>query len=262
MIRKEPKTLDGVIAECEEAERLGIANLEDLYKPKAIAIPLGEFLAKELPERESIIQPCLPKQGLMMIYAKRGVGKTYFALFLACKIASGSSFFNERWKISRKWKVLYIDGEMPANSMQERLRTLANNSCDKENLSILTRDLQMNGVMPNLATEEGQEAIEHLVEKADVVIVDNLSTLATGGKENEANSWDPIANWALRLRSIGKSIIFIHHAGKDNNQRGTSKKEDILDTVINLKHPSNYNSEEGARFEIHFEKGFNYLSFP
>jgi putative DNA primase/helicase len=254
MIRKEPKTLDGVIAECEEAERLGIANLEDLYKPKAIAIPLGEFLAKELPERESIIQPCLPKQGLMMIYAKRGVGKTYFALFLACKIASGSSFFNERWKISRKWKVLYIDGEMPANSMQERLRTLANNSCDKENLSILTRDLQMNGVMPNLATEEGQEAIEHLVEKADVVIVDNLSTLATGGKENEANSWDPIANWALRLRSIGKSIIFIHHAGKDNNQRGTSKKEDILDTVINLKHPSNYNSEEGARFEIHFEK--------
>lgn len=27
-----------------------------------------------------------------------------------------------------------------------------------------------------------------------------------------------------------------------------------MDTVINLKHPSDYNSEEGARFEIHFEK--------
>ena len=254
MTRKKPSNFDEAIAECEEAERLGITNLEDFYKPKVIAAHLGEFLSKKFSERDLIIQPCLPKQGLMMIYAKRGVGKTYFALFLACKIASGASLFNERWKVGKKWKVLYIDGEMPASSMQERLKTFANDSCDKENLSIVTRDLQVNGIMPNLATEEGQQAIEHLVEKADVVVVDNLSTLATGGKENEANSWDPIAHWALRLRSCGKSIIFIHHAGKDNNQRGTSKKEDILDTVINLKHPSNYNSEEGARFEIHFEK--------
>jgi putative DNA primase/helicase len=99
-----------------------------------------------------------------------------------------------------------------------------------------------------------QEALEPHIEKADVIIIDNLSTLSQCGKENEAASWDPIANWALRQRSCGKSIIFIHHAGKDNNQRGTSKKEDILDTVINLKHPSNYDSKEGARFEVHFEK--------
>ena len=27
-----------------------------------------------------------------------------------------------------------------------------------------------------------------------------------------------------------------------------------MDTVINLKHPSDYDSKQGARFEIHFEK--------
>lgn len=256
-IRKKPTNFDEVIAECEEAIKLGISNIDDLYNPKIIALNSKEFLSKKLPPREFIIEPCLPKQGLMMIYAKRGVGKTYFALFLAHKIATGGVLFGGRWKIPNRAKVLYIDGEMPANAMQERLKSLdsdfANNS-SSENLSIINRDLQQNGFMPNLASDEGQEALNPFVKDVDVIVVDNLSTLVRGGKENEANSWNPIAEWALGLRSQGKSVIFIHHAGKDNNQRGTSKKEDILDTVINLKHPSDYNSEEGARFEIHFEK--------
>ena len=254
MTRKRPTTFDEVIAEVNEAQSLGLSNTEELYKPKLIAIGINDFLSKKLTPREFIIQPCLPKQGLVMIYAKRGVGKTYFALSLACKIASGASLFGDKWKIEKQWRVLYIDGEMPANAMQERLKTLMVDSVENDNLSIITRDEQINGMMPNLATEEGQATLETHIQNADVIIVDNLSTLTSHGKENEAASWDPIANWALRLRSIGKSIIFIHHAGKDNNQRGTSKKEDILDTVINLKHPTDYDSKQGARFEIHFEK--------
>lgn len=254
MNRTKPQTFDEIIAEVEEMKRLGLDNVQDLYKPNLVAINCGDFLSKKFPPKEFIIQPCLPKQGLIMIYAKRGVGKTYLALSLACKIANGVSLFDDRWKVNKQWKVLYVDGEMAANEMQERLKTLLVDSYIEENLSIITREEQTNGIMPNIATEEGQAALEPHIEKADVIIVDNLSTLTKYGKENEAASWDPIAEWALKLRSRGKSIIFIHHAGKDNNQRGTSKKEDILDTVINLKNPSNYNSKEGARFEIHFEK--------
>src|SRR5262249_51339439 len=33
-----------------------------------------------------------------------------------------------------------------------------------------------------------------------------------------------------------------------------SKREDTLDVVIKLKHPSDYSPEQGARFELHFEK--------
>jgi putative DNA primase/helicase len=249
--RKKPTTFAEMEAEIEEAERLGIANLDDLYNPKLVAYTCREFLELELPPREFIISPCLPKQGLMMIYAKRGVGKTYFALLLAHKIATGEDLFDGRWKVPKKAKVLYVDGEMPANTMQDRLNkiTFAN-----DEFSIITRDKQINGFMPNLATEEGQKALEGFITDVDVIIIDNLSTLVRGGKENEANSWLSIEEWALKTRSSGKSVIFIHHAGKDNNQRGTSKKEDILDTVINLKHPPDYNSEEGSRFEVHFEK--------
>jgi hypothetical protein len=35
---------------------------------------------------------------------------------------------------------------------------------------------------------------------------------------------------------------------------GTSRREDILDTVLSLKRPDDYDPSEGARFEVHFEK--------
>jgi putative DNA primase/helicase len=35
---------------------------------------------------------------------------------------------------------------------------------------------------------------------------------------------------------------------------GTSRREDALDTVVALRRPEDYAPEQGARFEIHFEK--------
>ena len=46
----------------------------------------------------------------------------------------------------------------------------------------------------------------------------------------------------------------MHHAGKSGAQRGTSRREDVLDTVIKLQRPSDYRAEDGARFEVRFEK--------
>jgi putative DNA primase/helicase len=57
------------------------------------------------------------------------------------------------------------------------------------------------------------------------------------------------------LRRRGISVLIIHHAGKDGQQRGTSRREDVLDTSISLRRPSDYKATEGARFEIHIEKG-------
>jgi len=56
------------------------------------------------------------------------------------------------------------------------------------------------------------------------------------------------------MRRQGRAVIFLHHDGKTGKQRGSSKKEDTLDTVIWLKHPADYSTEQDARFEIHFEK--------
>ena len=41
---------------------------------------------------------------------------------------------------------------------------------------------------------------------------------------------------------------------KGGGQRGTSRKEDILNTVISLRKPPDYSPAQGARFEVHYEK--------
>lgn len=223
-------------------------------KLELCAVTLDELLKKELPPREYFLEPWLPKSGLCMVYAKRGIGKTFFALEIAMTIAAGGKFLS--YRAPQKAKVLYVDGEMPANAMQERLANIQkrlNIHPEMIDLSIITPDLQ-DGVMPNISTIEGQEALSSLVEKADLIIFDNLSTLGSSGKENEAESWAPIQAYVLGIRKHGKSVLFIHHAGKNGSQRGTSKREDILDTVITLKQPSNYQPSDGARFEVHFEK--------
>ena len=38
------------------------------------------------------------------------------------------------------------------------------------------------------------------------------------------------------------------------DQRGTSAREDIMDTVISLRRPREYSMAEGARFEVHLTK--------
>ena len=52
----------------------------------------------------------------------------------------------------------------------------------------------------------------------------------------------------------GVSVLLVHHAGTNGRQRGTSRREDALDTVIALRRQEDYSPEQGARFEIHFEK--------
>jgi hypothetical protein len=120
---------------------------------------------------------------------------------------------------------------------------------------LVTPDKQA-GAMPDLATLEGQVAVDAIIEPdTSLIIVDNLSCLVRrGGKENEAESWLNVAEWALKHRARGHSVLFVHHSGKNGQQRGTSKREDLLDTVIALKRPAEYDPVQGAVFEVHFEK--------
>ncbi len=57
-----------------------------------------------------------------------------------------------------------------------------------------------------------------------------------------------------KLGAACRAVLLIHHAGKGGQQRGTSKKEDALDSVISLQRPLGYLTSEAARFEVRFTK--------
>jgi hypothetical protein len=179
------------------------------------------------------------------------------SLGISYALACGGKFLN--WEADKPRRVLLVDGEMPAPALQERLATIIASSELKPEtgfLSIITPDLQK-GAMPDLATQEGQQAVSQIAERvgAELIVIDNLSCLVrSGGRENEAESWLSVSEWGLLQRQAGRSILFIHHSGKDGQQRGTSKREDLLDVVICLRRPPNYEPASGAVFEIRYEK--------
>ena len=213
-----------------------------------------ELLAARLQPRQMLLAPWLPEKSLCMVYAARGIGKTYLALSIAHAVASGGKLLG--WQAPKPVPVLYIDGEMPAVSLQERCSALFDRK-PAASLEFIAADLQEHGI-PDLASREFQEQINEFLPLAGgnikLVIVDNLSSLVRSGKENEAESWIPIQEWALGLKRMGVSVLFIHHASKSGTQRGTSRREDLLDTLISLRHPKGYKQSDGAVFEVNFEK--------
>lgn len=241
----------------------GIDELKKQLPQKKLhlnSIDINAFLSLEIPQKRIILSPWLPEQGLTMIHAKRGIGKTFFALTIAYAIASEGRAF--KWEAQTPKRILYLDGEMPASIMQERLamivRAAQKHPPSASYFKIITPDQQQAGIR-DLSTKEGQADINVFLHDFDVLFLDNLSTLVRNGTENEAESWMPVQEWLLWLRKHGKSVVLIHHSGKNGNQRGTSKREDILDTVITLKHPKDYSHSDGAKFEVHFEKARRFV---
>lgn len=208
--------------------------------------------------REVILDPWLHSQDLCMVFAARGVGKTHFGLSVAYAVSTAGKF--AKWSAPRPRKVLYLDGELPGGVMQKRLLM---HCPDVEPapgfLRIFTPDLLPEGqAMPDLSTLDGQDQIDAMIDDdTEVVFVDNLSAWARSGRENEAESWLPIADWILSLRRRGMAVVLIHHAGKGGQQRGTSKREDLLDVVIGLSRPADYDPSQGAVFVAEFTKARN-----
>lgn len=214
-----------------------------------------DFMSIEFPPRENLLAPWLPVQGLAMVYAPRGIGKTHFSLGVAYAVSSAGEFLG--WQATRPASVLFIDGEMPAVTLQKRI-ALINLSSQKDPAApfkIITPDLQdpLTGMI-DLSRPADQRELEPALDGVDLIVIDNLSTLCRSGKESEGEGWLPVQSWVLRQRAAGRSVLLVHHSGKNGEQRGTSRREDVLDTVIALRRPADYTPDKGANFEVHFEK--------
>ena len=128
---------------------------------------------------------------------------------------------------------LYIDGELPQNLFQQRMRKL---QISESNFYVLSSSTYGCGF--NLSEQTFQKALLDDIEnnEIDVVIFDNLASLAPGIDENSKQGYDPINQFFLQMRREGKTCIIVHHTNKSNNgeQRGTSARTDNIDIWINL----------------------------
>ncbi|MEQ1806497.1 MAG: AAA family ATPase, partial [Burkholderiaceae bacterium] len=217
-----------------------------------------ELAEYRFPERVELLGPLIHAGDLGMWFAARGVGKTQVMLSIGAALAFGGAFL--QWRAAASVGVLYLDGEMSGAVMQERVASFIPTGAGEnlvENFRLFTPDLLPEGQpLPDLSTAEGQAMVEKLIaENTRVIIIDNLSAWCRTGKENESESWTPMADWLMTLRRRGIAVLLVHHAGKNGEQRGNSKKEDPLDIVVRLRRAGDYDPKTGAAFTWTITKG-------
>jgi KaiC/GvpD/RAD55 family RecA-like ATPase len=212
--------------------------------PRRIAAPALSTAA--LPERESILDPILSTKSLALLYGPRGLGKTFVALGIAWAAASGGSFLG--WRASRPYRVVYVDGEMAAVDMKRRLALFGP---APSTLDLMLADLHP-GALPDLARQDGQLALMEAWGLPELVVLDNLSSLASF--QGDPDAWSCLQRFLILQRRLGRAMVLVHHANKKGFQRGTGRREDVLDLVIAMRRPADHAAREGARFELHFEK--------
>jgi len=219
-------------------------------------IDADQFLSVEIPPRKEIL-PWLLEQMIVLISGWRGTGKTWFGLTLFDAISRGKPF--APWPVINSVSSLYVDGEMAASELQERLRLLSKGKGPRKNPMIIYNDAYANSLgvpRANLLNEKWRDDLKSFLIENQVKVLglDNISSLAPGIDENSKKDWDPINRWLIELRFSGIASMLFHNEGKGGNQRGTSGREDNIDVSLALIQPPDYFIEQGARFIAQFKK--------
>jgi putative DNA primase/helicase len=217
----------------------------------------NDFVCLEIPAKRNFIKPWLKDNHIILISGNRGVGKSWFGLSAFDHVTQKKKF--GIWEAETSVPSLYIDGEMAAFDVQDRLKLLNPTIPSRQSPLYIYSDAFANGLgMPraNLLNDGWREAVKQFALSKNVKLIgfDNISSLAPGIDENVKFEWDPINQWLLNLRFLGISTILFHHTNKEGGQRGTSAREDNIDTSIILQRPPDYHAEEGAKFIVKFQK--------
>jgi hypothetical protein len=239
------------------ADQIPWGGAEDVQTPSLVAFSLDELRTHRFPERRVVLArgdtPILRAGHLGQIHAERGLGKTWLLQTLALVMADGSHALG--FNAPQPVRVVYVDGEMDSREIQERFAMLRNLLQVRSNatLTIVAADWQ-EAYLPRVDTAIGQALVEPFVDNADVVIFDNRSCLVDPEGEKDAAAWQPMQDYLLSLRRRGKAVLMAHHSNRMGSARGHSKAEDLLNLDIKLSRPDGYTQDQGARFEVTFDK--------
>jgi hypothetical protein len=226
----------------------------------AQATDLATFLDAPRPPREFLVEGLLRERDRLLLHGWRGLGKTWWLIWLACCLVTGRQFL--RYKVPRPASCLYVDAEMDGTELADRFRE-AMRSLQAEpqaRLRLLAfQDLPEGQPLPNLDTDQGQAAIFREIEamdRCDVVVLDNRTTLFRSDRDsNSPESWQRGQLFLQELtRRYGVACVLAHHDGKNRQQRGTSEIETVMAQCIHLTELHGGRPDAGARFKVSLTK--------
>jgi hypothetical protein len=204
------------------------------------------WTTRELEIPEPLLGEVITNTTRLFIGGETGVGKTNVGFAMAGGMSVGKGFLH--WSSSRPCRVLYIDGEMARDLVQERLRDLKRRMGvqDLPNLFVLCREdceeiarmFPDMGELKPLNSPEGQAFVLKAVDMIggiDVIVFDNRMSLLDGDMKDEV-PWTqtmPLVK-AITAKRIGQ--VWFDHMGNDTTRLyGTKTKEWQFDSVAVLE---------------------------
>jgi len=180
--------------------------------------------AEDLNERVNyLIEDFLVEQTITNIYSKAGQGKSFLALYLALKL------LDER-KISECY---YIDLDNSKKALQSR--GLDKIVVEYDNLNYIHRS-KLKETMDIIETIKHQLENPALKDLSGLLIVIDSVRDFLGGKDMlKDKDVIPLMDDLKSLREAGATIIFLHHANKENGAKGATAFIDSVDVAYQLK---------------------------
>ncbi len=223
------------------------------------------FDSIEYPKVEYILNPVFTSRSFNQVYGYYESGKTVFGLACSIAMASGQEFLG--WKSDKSVPTLYVESELTGHQFKDVRSSILQGYLDQgkkfngaNHFTLTHDDLAMAGFKYGfksiaVAKEHGKRAaidygkkgrefiLQHLkrIEKRTgqkpFYFLDNMTRLSTID-ENKATDWNPFINWGVDLKNDGFSGLFVHHANKGSDTKGSSGSSTIgrlLDTSIALR---------------------------
>jgi putative DNA primase/helicase len=208
----------------------------------------AQLMAADQPPRSDLLPPWLASDTAALVYGPAGIGKSFLALGIAWAVASGGSFLG--WRSTRPCRVLYVDGEMGAAELGNRLALFGPLP---DRLSIVPHD-RPGGARLDLGEEDGIVRLMAAWNDPQLLVLDTLSALTPSARANRnPERRDGLHCFLLHLKQSRRAVLMVDHADRRGALDGTARHASAADLVMALR-PSGPTAGGNARFEIHFEK--------
>ena len=191
-----------------------------MKNPLSLAKHVKTLDRYEAMEMESILDGFLYKTELMMLYGASGSGKSLFTFGACCAYANPDigTFLGTDVGTG---KVLYVDGEMHANTIVSRREAFQASGLENLHYLAMTEIVDEGETVDFCRDDQANELVDYVRDNGfDLVVLDSVRVLFSLRDENSVEGWRPVNHVQVRLRSADCGVILIHHANKQSFVEG------------------------------------------
>ena len=196
--------------------------LDNTFDPLSILKRGSDLMNLDI-KVEWVIDKLIPKQSIILLHGRGGIGKTWITLTLAHAVSKGLSFMGLD---TVKLPVVYVDYENSFPVLVERVK--------KIQASDVLYWHNSNEVRPP-KIDDMKDWEQYKALPIGLLIYDTLRASQTKD-ENDSRQMAFVMSRLKELRDMGFTILLLHHTPKGNDQtyKGSTAILDLADHVLSL----------------------------